>query len=230
VHVTRWTASSLGQYLTSRSAGQLQSRLQNCQTTGTLGGPLPDTIPQRHMSKSFAAPSRIRRIAARRVFKAPGGKPVVVTLGVPQAVFRPVICRGQPQSEPGIGFFEDFKSADTLLIDVDHDGLHAFIAWLRDAIELGHRKTISDCPGSVVQAGLHIELLRSRDDIGILRTAEGAFAWQRSEDGWADIVELLSAMKSGAGHQYLDGPRDEIQAMASIGEYGIEWWNSLEAR
>ena len=38
------------------------------------------------MSKSFAAPSRIRRIAARRVFKAPGGKPVVVTLGVPQAV------------------------------------------------------------------------------------------------------------------------------------------------
>jgi hypothetical protein len=37
-------------------------------------------------------------------------------------------------------------------------------------------------------------------------------------------------MKSGAGHQYLDGPRDEIQAMVSIGEYGIEWWNSLEAR
>ena len=38
------------------------------------------------MSKSFAAPPRIRRIAARRVFKAPNGKPVVVTLGVPQAV------------------------------------------------------------------------------------------------------------------------------------------------
>jgi hypothetical protein len=38
------------------------------------------------MSKSFAAPPRIPRIAARRVFKALGGKPVVVTLGVPQAV------------------------------------------------------------------------------------------------------------------------------------------------
>ena len=38
------------------------------------------------MSKSFAAPRRIRRIAARRVFKAPSGKPVVVTIGVPQAV------------------------------------------------------------------------------------------------------------------------------------------------
>ncbi len=129
-----------------------------------------------------------------------------------------------------IGYFEDFKSADTLLIDVDHDGLQAFIAWLRDATESGQRKTISDCPGAVVQAGLNVELLRSRDDIGILRTAEGAFVWQRSEDGWTDIVELLDAMKSGAGHQYLHGPRDEIQAMASIGEYGIEWWNSLEAR
>ena len=38
------------------------------------------------MSKAFAAPPKIRRIAARRVFKAPSGKPVVVTLGVPQAV------------------------------------------------------------------------------------------------------------------------------------------------
>ena len=46
----------------------------------------PDTIALSHMSKSFAAPPRIRRIAARRVFKAPNGKPVVVTLGVPQAV------------------------------------------------------------------------------------------------------------------------------------------------
>lgn len=38
------------------------------------------------MSKSFAAPPRIRRIAARRVFTAPGGKAVVVTLGVPERV------------------------------------------------------------------------------------------------------------------------------------------------
>src|SRR5262245_51624837 len=38
------------------------------------------------MSKSFAAPPRIRRIAARRVYRAPSGKPVVVTLGVPQPV------------------------------------------------------------------------------------------------------------------------------------------------
>jgi len=45
-----------------------------------------DTIALSRRSKSFAGPRRIRRIAARRVFKAPSGKPVVVTLGVPEAV------------------------------------------------------------------------------------------------------------------------------------------------
>lgn len=38
------------------------------------------------MSKSFAAPSAIRRIAARRVFQSANGKPVVLTLGVPHPV------------------------------------------------------------------------------------------------------------------------------------------------
>jgi hypothetical protein len=96
-----------------------------------------------------------------------------------------------------VGFFEDFKSADTLLIDVDRDGLHSLIAWLRGAISSDQKTTISDCPGSVVQAGLRVELLRSRDDTGILRTAEGAFVWQRSEDGWTDILKLLGRNGSG---------------------------------
>lgn len=38
------------------------------------------------MSKSFAAPRTIRRIAARRVFRSSSGKPVVVTIGVPRPV------------------------------------------------------------------------------------------------------------------------------------------------
>lgn len=46
----------------------------------------PDRISLTSMSKSFAAPARIRRIAARRVFKSRSGKPVVLTIGVPQPV------------------------------------------------------------------------------------------------------------------------------------------------
>lgn len=38
------------------------------------------------MKKSFAAPRTIRRVAARRVFQSANGKPVVLTIGVPQPV------------------------------------------------------------------------------------------------------------------------------------------------
>ena len=38
------------------------------------------------MSRSFGAPRTIRRIAARRVFQSANGKPVVLTIGVPQPV------------------------------------------------------------------------------------------------------------------------------------------------
>jgi len=38
------------------------------------------------MSKSFAAPRTIRRIAAQRLFQSANGKPVVLTIGVPQPV------------------------------------------------------------------------------------------------------------------------------------------------
>jgi hypothetical protein len=31
-------------------------------------------------------------------------------------------------------------------------------------------------------------------------------------------------MENGAGDQYLDGPRDDVQVIASIGEYGADWW------
>lgn len=38
------------------------------------------------MTKSFAAPRRIAKIAARRIFTLPNGAPVTLTLGVPQRV------------------------------------------------------------------------------------------------------------------------------------------------
>lgn len=124
-----------------------------------------------------------------------------------------------------VGFFEDFKGEDTLLIDVDADGLRGLVAWLREVMSSDRKVLLSACPGVTLQAGLRVEVLRSRDDAGLSRTAPTAFVWQRSADGWTDIVELLTPLEAGAGHQYLDGPRDDVQVMASIGEYGDEWWS-----
>jgi hypothetical protein len=123
-----------------------------------------------------------------------------------------------------VGFFEDFKGADTLLIDIDRDGLLGLIAWLREVISSGRKAALSDCPGVTLQSTLRVDVFRSPDDIGLVRVAQGALVWQRSEDGWTDVVEKLAAMELGACHQYLDGPRDDVQVVASIGEYGDNWW------
>jgi hypothetical protein len=123
-----------------------------------------------------------------------------------------------------IGFFEDFKGADTLLIDVDYEGLNALIAWLQTATSSSRRVTITSCPGAVVQTGLHLDLSHAPNDTGLVRTAGTEFVWLRSEEGWADVIDKLAAMESGPCHQYLEGPSDDVQVMASIGEYGDSWW------
>jgi hypothetical protein len=66
---------------------------------------------------------------------------------------------------------------------------------------------VGACPGVTLQSTLRVDVFRS------------------PEDGWTDVVEKLAAMETGPGHQYLDGPRDDVQVMASFEEYGDEWWN-----
>jgi hypothetical protein len=123
-----------------------------------------------------------------------------------------------------VGFFEDFKGADTLLLDVDHEGLNALIAWLQTAASSGRKTAINQCPGAVVLSGLHVDLSRTPNDTRLVRTSRTEFMWQRSEEGWAEVIEKLGAMESGSCHQYLEGPSDDVQVMASIGEYGDSWW------
>ena len=92
-----------------------------------------------------------------------------------------------------VGFFEDFKGADTLLIDVDAEGLRGLIAWLRNVMSSDRRVLLSACPGVTLQSTLRVDVFRSPDDIGLVRAAEWVFVWQRSEDGWTDVVEKLAA-------------------------------------
>ena len=123
-----------------------------------------------------------------------------------------------------VGFFDDFKGADTLSIAVDREGLQGLIAWLRGLVSSRRVAGLSECPGVSVQPRLLMSVVCGSGDVGLLRVAETEFMWRRSEEGWLEIIEKLEQMAAGACHQYLDGPRDDVQAMASIGEYGDEWW------
>ena len=110
------------------------------------------------------------------------------------------------------------------MLDVDHEGLKALIAWLRTATATGRKTAINHCPGAVVQSGLHVDLSRVPNDTGLVRTTGSEFVWQRSEEGWAEVIDKLAAMEGDACHQYLEGPSADVQVMASIGEYGDSWW------
>lgn len=123
-----------------------------------------------------------------------------------------------------VGLFDDFKGANTLLIAVDREGLQHLIEWLREAISSERHADFGDCPGIRVQSRLLIRVIRGSKDIGLSRVAETEFVWQRSDEGWLEVIEKLENMDAGDGHQYLDGPRDDVRAMASIGEYGDERW------
>jgi len=123
-----------------------------------------------------------------------------------------------------VGFFEDFKGADTLLLDVDREGLSTLIAWLQTTMSSGRKMAISHCPGAVVQSGLHVDLSCVTSETALVRISGTEFVWQLSAEGWAEVIDKLAAMESEACHQYLEGPTDDVQVMASIGEYGDSWW------
>jgi hypothetical protein len=82
-----------------------------------------------------------------------------------------------------VGFFEDFKGEDTLLIDVDRDGLRNLAAWLRDRTSSGQKVSLDACPGARLQSGLLIDLVSLPGDVGLVRTDGTEFVWQRAEEG-----------------------------------------------
>jgi hypothetical protein len=123
-----------------------------------------------------------------------------------------------------IGFFRDFKGADTLLIDGDSDGLRLLADRLRQLLENGEAVAIHDLPFVEKHHGLRVFAKRGQRDIGALIDGVNV-TWQRSADGWEDVLaKLHPLLETKAGHQYLDANDDAITVEVSTGEYDGRWW------
>jgi hypothetical protein len=124
-----------------------------------------------------------------------------------------------------VGFFQDFKSSDTLLIDGDSDGLRLLSSTFWQLATPGTTQVaIHEFPFVEIHRGLQIYASRSDRDAGAAFEDAGVIAWICSKAGWesaADKVDILC--KEGSGHQYLDDSSN-IVVMASIAEYGELWW------
>jgi hypothetical protein len=124
-----------------------------------------------------------------------------------------------------VGFFQDFKSSDTLLIDGDSDGLRLLSSTFWQLGTTGTTQVaIHELSFVEMHRGLQVYASRSDRDAGAAFEDAGVIAWICSKPGWesaSDKVDVLC--KEGSGHQYLEDSSD-IVVMASIAEYGELWW------
>jgi len=128
-----------------------------------------------------------------------------------------------------IGYFEDFKSSNTLLLEADAKGLGALAEMFRSlaAGTLDHL-TLHDLPFVEVHHGVQLTATRTTRDRGTRRDNAGhVFLWERSADGWQDAAEKLDVLtQREKGHHYLDADEDQVVVQVSKCEYGDDWWHA----
>jgi len=124
-----------------------------------------------------------------------------------------------------LGYFYNFKSAGTLLIEADDEGLQHLGASLR-SLEQGSvgSLAIEALPFVTAHHGVRLTAARGfRESVTRCGTASNEFRWQRTELGWQDAAERIEALIAYPdGHQYFEGPQIVVQV--SKGEYGADWW------
>jgi hypothetical protein len=126
-----------------------------------------------------------------------------------------------------IGRFDDFKGAETLLIEADSTGMDTLIGVIHRLRRSGTPMRLDQQSGAQVHGDLAIVVEVVPRDEGISASGPNQLHWRRTSEGWADIVGKLRALREAEdpGHHYLDGPADSLQVMAAIGEYGEAWWD-----
>ena len=95
-----------------------------------------------------------------------------------------------------IGYFEGFKSSNTLLLEGDADGLRALAETFR-SLAAGTLTAVvfHELPFMKVHHGVDLLAVRSTDDRGIRRAdAENVFLWERTAEGWQDSAEKIDVL------------------------------------
>lgn len=126
-----------------------------------------------------------------------------------------------------IGYFEDFKSSNTLLLEADVEGLRALAKMFRSlAGGTLDNLALHKCPFVEVHRGVQLTATRAVRDLGARRVNAGnAFQWERTADGWKDAAEKIEVLAQyGEGHHYFDADEDEVVVQVSRDEYGDDWW------
>jgi hypothetical protein len=130
-----------------------------------------------------------------------------------------------------IGFFDDFKGYDTVLISVDIHGLlemEAAFMQLSQGLSLFEFSTLKYLDKKY---SVDIKAFIGERNDGLGQIGKGKFEWGLTKDKWNQFREMLTALYSIgiAGHQYLDSESgdiaiDSLQVVLSFNEYPLSFW------
>jgi len=125
-----------------------------------------------------------------------------------------------------IGRFDDFRGSNTFLIDADLAGLRRLTELITNVARSGESIRLDQDLDVALLGAMSVVIESSSEDGGLISTNDRDFVWRRSPAAWAEVADKLrSRQRSGHPcHQYLDGRADQLQVLATFGEYGEEWW------
>jgi hypothetical protein len=126
-----------------------------------------------------------------------------------------------------LGYFEQFKSSDTLLMEGDAEGLRVLADLLR-SLEIGSADHVQIDALSFVEAhhGVRLTVKRARRDrVSRVSASSKDFTWECTDAGWRDAADKVDVLVGcGEGHQYFDAAEGQVVVEVAKGEYGSDWW------
>jgi hypothetical protein len=121
-----------------------------------------------------------------------------------------------------LGYFEEFKGSDTVLLACDGGEIGVLRASLSRSIPHGSVVAIHDL--AKVSDRYPARLFVCPKTATVDATSRD-FVWRLSDNEYSDFDSKLEVLESViAGHQYFPLPGTPSTLMVSVGEYSDQWW------
>lgn len=132
-----------------------------------------------------------------------------------------------------IGFLENFKGENSILISVDIHGLLEL-----EKVFLKLSKNLTDFNFNNLKLldnkyRISLKAFPDNEDIGLIETTHQNYEWRVTKEKWGEFREKLTSMYriGNGGHHYLDSDskaNNDLQVILSWDEYDIDFWNKLK--
>ena len=129
-----------------------------------------------------------------------------------------------------IGFFENFKGENSILISVDIHGLLELEKVFR---KLSKNLTYFNFDKLKLldnKYRINFKSFSDNENIGLLKTSNENYEWRVTNEKWGEFRKKLTSMYrlGSSGHHYMDidsKANNDLQVILSWDEYDIDFWD-----